>query len=80
MIADYFTKPLQGRLFKKLRDYIMGNTVIPLEERVENNPKRNEENHNMAIRKTVKERGETYAKVVKGKAKNEGCKPVMNQT
>jgi hypothetical protein len=27
MIADYFTKPLQGSLFRKLRDLIMG--VIP---------------------------------------------------
>jgi hypothetical protein len=30
MIADYFTKPLQGALFCKLRDMIMGNTDIPL--------------------------------------------------
>ena len=26
IIADYFTKPLQGALFKKLRDIIMGHT------------------------------------------------------
>ena len=26
MVADYFTKPLQGALFKKLRDMIMGHT------------------------------------------------------
>jgi hypothetical protein len=30
MIADYFTKPLQGALFWKLRDMIMGNTDIVL--------------------------------------------------
>ncbi len=30
MIADYFTKPLQGALFRKLRDMVMGNTDIPL--------------------------------------------------
>jgi hypothetical protein len=30
MIADYFTKALQGALFWKLRDMIMGNTDIPL--------------------------------------------------
>jgi hypothetical protein len=30
MIADYFTKPLQGVLFKKLRDMIMGNVDIVL--------------------------------------------------
>ena len=28
MIADYFTKPLQGQLFKSLRNYIMGYTSI----------------------------------------------------
>jgi hypothetical protein len=30
MIADYFTKALQGALFVKLRNMIMGNTDIPL--------------------------------------------------
>jgi hypothetical protein len=30
MIADYFTKPLQGILFRQLRDMIMGNTDIAL--------------------------------------------------
>jgi hypothetical protein len=30
MIADYFTKPLQGMLFRKLRDMIMGNIDIAL--------------------------------------------------
>ena len=25
MVADFFTKPLQGSLFKKMRNYIMGN-------------------------------------------------------
>jgi hypothetical protein len=30
MIADYFTKALQGALFSELRDMIMGNTDIPL--------------------------------------------------
>ena len=37
MIADYFTKPLQGSLFKKMRDIIMGLTAFPEEERVGNN-------------------------------------------
>ena len=35
MIADYFTKPLQGSLFRKMRDIIMGVTSFPVEERVE---------------------------------------------
>jgi hypothetical protein len=30
MLADYFTKPLQGLIFRQLRDMIMGNTDIPL--------------------------------------------------
>ena len=30
MLADYFTKPLQGILFQQLRDMIMGRTVIAL--------------------------------------------------
>ena len=34
MIADYFTKALQGALFIKLRDMIMGNTDIPLPSNV----------------------------------------------
>ena len=41
MIADYFTKPLQGGLFKKLRTYIMGETPIPDEERVGTNIQEN---------------------------------------
>jgi hypothetical protein len=28
MVADYFTKPLQGKLFYKIRDQIMG--VVPM--------------------------------------------------
>jgi hypothetical protein len=34
MIADYFTKPLQGMIFRKLLDMIMGNTdiVLPTDE------------------------------------------------
>ena len=40
MIADYFTKPLQGRLFRKLRDCVMREPVMPIEECVENHTKR----------------------------------------
>ena len=35
MIADYLTKPIQGTLFKKLRDVIMGIAPFPMEEHVE---------------------------------------------
>ena len=34
MIADYYTKPLQGALFKKMRDIVMGLAPFPVEERV----------------------------------------------
>ena len=35
MIADFYTKPLQGSLFKKMRDIVMGLAPFPDEERVE---------------------------------------------
>ena len=34
MLVDFFTKPLQGKLFKLMRDVIMGNTPFTMEERV----------------------------------------------
>ncbi len=34
MIADFFTKPLQGNLFRKMRDYVMGASGTLDEERV----------------------------------------------
>ena len=34
MIADYYTKQLQGTLFKKMRDIVMGLAPFPVEERV----------------------------------------------
>ena len=37
MIVDFFTKPLQGSLFKKIRGIIMGIEKLPVEERVEVN-------------------------------------------
>ena len=36
MLADFFTKPLQGSLFKMMRDYIMG--VIPIREILKDMP------------------------------------------
>ena len=35
MVADYYTKPLQGKLFRKMRDKIMGTVPMLTEERVE---------------------------------------------
>ena len=37
MLADFYTKPLQGSLFRKMRDIIMGISPFPIEERVEGN-------------------------------------------
>lgn len=37
MITDFFTNPLQGALFKKLRVTVIGLTPFPMEERVGNN-------------------------------------------
>jgi hypothetical protein len=34
MIGDYATKPLQGPVFKKFRDYVMGVAPTPAEEPV----------------------------------------------
>ena len=48
MIGDYFTKPVQG-LFKKLRDHIMGITIFPIEERVENYDKKDENGKRLKI-------------------------------
>ena len=36
MVADFYTKPLQGSLFKKMRDFIMGHSDSLNVERVEN--------------------------------------------
>ena len=35
MIADFYTKPLQGKQFYYLRDMIMGHTNMAVKERVE---------------------------------------------
>ena len=37
MIGDFYTKPLQGALFRKMRSFIMGHSHSLNEERVENN-------------------------------------------
>ena len=67
MIADYFTKPIQGGLFKRLRGYIMGTSVIPTEERVENYIK---EDKLSAAETTVKKNSykTIYANIVRGKS------------
>jgi hypothetical protein len=82
MLADYFTKALQGSLFRMFRDIIMGYTHIdtilldpsyPLKERVENtdkNRKVSEDEESIETRGTTK--NVTYADIVKkGKLSND---------
>ena len=35
MIADYYARPLQGTLFKKMRDILMGIIIFSDEDRIE---------------------------------------------
>ena len=75
MIADYYTKPLQGSLFKKMRDILMGLAPFPDEERVRssNNVSKNikaSENYDEDVsRKTVQinedKNSVTYADMVR---------------
>ena len=73
MLADYFTKPLQGALFRKLRRVIMGMDPVSVldgidfsalssKERVDNPPK---EDHRFGDGRSDKR---SYANVLKGKA------------
>ena len=39
MIADYFAKPLQGLLYRKMRDIIMDVTPFLVKERIEKETK-----------------------------------------
>ena len=68
-MADFFTKPVQGGLFKKLRDQIMGITPIPIEERVvicDKDIHTNVENTiGLGVKGEEKEINETYAAIVK---------------
>ena len=40
MVADFYTKTLQGKHYYKLRNLIMGHDNMPVEERVEENDKK----------------------------------------
>ena len=75
MLGDYFTKPLQGNLFRRFRSVIMGHTHIndllgdedfPLKERVE-------KMHNIVIKNSSppQDNGNiTYADVVRNGTRN----------
>ena len=36
MLADFFTVPIEGKVFRNIRDQIMGFSELPIEERVRN--------------------------------------------
>ena len=61
MIADYFTKPLQGSLFRKMRDIIMGVTSFPVEERVEI---RDEKSTEKKVRQTSSDKRKFFVTMV----------------
>ena len=85
MIADFFTKPLQGTLFRKLRDVVMGykhidslhesNGESSAKERVRNETKTKKEmvmaaNNSPSVVKVKKDSKKmTWAEVVTGKSK-----------
>ena len=92
MIADFFTKPLQGNLFRKLRDVVMGhkhitelnegNVEAPDEERVRNSDKLREDCEKTEKEKEKKENMDTpgaspdVAKISMPDGKNSERKPV----
>jgi hypothetical protein len=63
MITDVYTKPLQGALFKQLRDIIMGISSFLLEERVETNEIKKEINNDKMDKNTTKKL--TYADIIR---------------
>jgi hypothetical protein len=81
MLGDFFTKPLQGGLFIRFRDVILGHkhvdtlsstspTIIPLEERVGNRVRNDsatvEKNDGRAVMSTASAKnGVTWADIVK---------------
>ena len=58
MVSDFYTKPLQGRLFRELRDFIMGVAPLPVEERV-GEQSSTEQNSEMIKEKDRKDFGKT---------------------
>ncbi len=79
MIGDFYTKPLQGSLFRKMRAFIMGHSDTLNEERVENNAfydvnetrvKGLDSRHDSNIKNESEIKDEiSYADIVKGKMK-----------
>ena len=61
MIDDYFTKPLQGSLFRKTRDIIMEVTSFPVDERVEI---RDEKSTEKNVRQTSSDKRNNFVAMV----------------
>ena len=81
MIADFFTKPLQGGLFRTTKNYIMGHAEILMEEHIGTDSKNDNKSNKIAIRtehKTKERQKSSYANVVKSSvvAKNTSRKEV----
>ena len=54
MIADFYTKPLQGKNYYKMRQMIMGHVTMPAEERVgKYNKKLTGHSNNTTARKEI---------------------------
>ena len=69
MITDYYTKPLQGSLLKKMRDILMGTTAFPDEERVGIGEKggSGEEKMSIDLDTSVNYSGDVSSKLAKGR-------------
>jgi KUP system potassium uptake protein len=69
MLADYFTKPLQGRLFHKFREVIMGwKHISSLKDPVPSPSKERvgDMDESSTVEETVEEPPRTYAQALKG--------------
>jgi hypothetical protein len=75
MLADFFTKPLQGSLFRKFRDIVMGykhidslkhvDEELPLQERVGRNVHGEEFNSSGNYPSSEKKKKVTWADIVR---------------
>ena len=73
MVADFYTKPLQGKLFKTMRDYIMGHSkFVSSKERVEENEAVDAEK--LSIAQNDRKEKLTYADVLKLGIKDNAAK------
>ena len=66
MIADYFTKPLQGTLFRKFREVIMGwKHISTLEEFLPANKERLGNNEDIEQKEIIEKKEEKEKKIKK---------------